>query len=118
MKRVMFDCCLFPTFSVGMKVIKVLHFTLSFYQTFSITVYCEGLYRLLYASGGVLQISLHLCFCLWVIRCCRAPDRVAKMGGVCGFKLALIRKKKTKPVLNFATRSSLFAVVHMYPLML
>ena len=82
-------------------------------------VYCEGLYRLLYASGGVLQILLHLCLCccLWVIGCCRAPDRAAKMGGVCGFKLGMdIKNEYPKAVLNFA--SSLFAVVHMYPLML
>ena len=35
------------------------------------------------------------------------------MGGVCGFKLGM--DEYPKAVLNFA--SSLFAVVHMYPLM-
>ena len=67
MERDMFDCCVFPTFFVRMKVIKVLHFTLSFYQTFSTTVYCEGLYRLLYASGGLFKSFINIIAALLVL---------------------------------------------------
>ena len=50
-----------------------------------------------------------------MIRCCGAPDLAAKMGGVCGFKLAMDQKKENcKTVLSIA--SSLFAVFHMCPL--